>query len=110
MRRSAIALGFAAFALAGCSSGLPHASEAHVAALRTSDPGVSVAGLERGRTLYVERCANCHSLRDPTSLPAHAWPAEVETMRRDHSVMLEDEEARDIVRYLSAVSTVSRAE
>lgn len=95
--------------LAGCSSGLPQPSQEHVAALRTSDPNVDLAALERGRTLYVERCANCHTLRDPTSLPAHAWPAEVEKMRRDHGVMLEPDESRDIIRYLSATSTVSRS-
>lgn len=108
MTRGSLALAFAA--LAGCSSGLPRPGSAHVAALRASDPSVDVPALDRGRTLYVERCANCHSLRDPTSLPAHAWPAEVEAMRRDHSVMLEEDEARDIVRYLSAVSLVSRGQ
>jgi mono/diheme cytochrome c family protein len=87
---------------------LPRPTTAHVAALKPSDPSVELAALERGRSLYVGRCAQCHSLRDPTLLPPHAWMEEVAEMRRSHEVKIDDDDARDIVRYLSAVSTVSR--
>ncbi|HEX3773697.1 MAG TPA: hypothetical protein VHV51_04480 [Polyangiaceae bacterium] len=91
--------------LAACTAALPHATGADAARLNATYPGATVAGLEHGRSLYVERCAGCHELREPSSQTPLAWPTLVAEMRDEHGVHLTTDEERGIVAYLVSVSS-----
>jgi mono/diheme cytochrome c family protein len=91
--------------LVGCAAALPHATNADAARVNGSFPGATVAGLEHGRALYVERCAGCHQLREPASEAPLAWPRLVAEMRDDHGVHLTSDEEQGIVAYLVSVSS-----
>jgi cytochrome c len=91
--------------LTGCSAALPAPNAAHVARLRPSDPAVNLHDLERGRTLYVERCSACHTLKEPQRYSTDEWVASMRKMEVEEGVVLEPTEARDIERYLVAMSS-----
>jgi len=50
------------------------------------------------------RCAGCHALKSPTSVPPKNWRGEVREMREKRAVVLGEPESEAIVRYLEAVS------
>lgn len=91
--------------LVGCAAALPHANQADAARVREQFPSTNVAQLEHGRSLYVERCAGCHQLREPASETPAAWPGRVTDMREAHGVHLSDDEQRTIVAYLVSISS-----
>ncbi len=91
--------------LAACAAELPHATAADATRVNDKFPNVNVASLESGRTLYVERCAGCHQLREPSSETPLAWPTLVAEMRDEHGVHLTQDEERGIVSYLVSVSS-----
>ena len=91
--------------LAGCSARLPGPDASQVEKLRAFDSGVTLSNLERGRSLYAERCAGCHTLKEPRSLTSEAWIRALRTMQVEEGVRLEPPDARDIERYLVATSS-----
>ena len=91
--------------LIGCAAALPHATQADAARVNGSFPEATVPRLEHGRSLYVERCAGCHQLREPASEAPLAWPHLVAEMKDDHGVHLTQDEERGIVAYLVSVSS-----
>ncbi|HET9933513.1 MAG TPA: cytochrome c [Polyangiaceae bacterium] len=64
-----------------CGAGLPHPTNQHLNIAKQSEPNVSLADLERGRSLYVQKCGSCHALRAPQSLAPEQWRPEIEKMR-----------------------------
>jgi len=68
-------------------------------------PGTTLAELEQGRALFVQTCAGCHTLKNPTSHSPAGWRAEVEQMRGKKGVALDDQQAELIIRYLSTVAS-----
>jgi hypothetical protein len=90
--------------LGACAPGLPHASASDAAMARERRPDVTVGELEHGRTLYIRRCANCHTLKDPASVSAREWPAKIAEMQAEHGVELHADEAELITTYLYALS------
>lgn len=105
----AVVLALAIGALAGCASslGTPTSADARLVAARW--PGTTLGELQQGRRLYVATCAGCHNLRDPASLPPERWEKEVNEMRGRKGVHLGADDARLIIRYLSAMSLRTRA-
>jgi mono/diheme cytochrome c family protein len=91
--------------LVGCAAELPHATEADAVRVNGTFPGATVAELEQGRVLYVERCAGCHQLREPASETPLAWPHLVAEMRDSHGVHLTRDDERGITAYLVSVSS-----
>ena len=91
--------------LAGCGAALPEPDASQVEKLRVTDAEVTLESLEHGRSLYVERCAGCHTLKDPRSLTSEAWLRALRSMQVDEGVRLEPPDARDIERYLVATSS-----
>jgi mono/diheme cytochrome c family protein len=91
-----------------CAAGLPAPNAAQLDAARSKEPSVAMADLERGRSLYVGKCAGCHALKEPADLAPDAWAGAVEEMRTKQGVRLSDAEARDITRYLESASAVTR--
>ena len=94
--------------LGACGAGLPHPTNQHLSIARQSEPNVSLADLERGRSLYVQKCGSCHALRAPQSLAPEQWRPEIEKMRTQQGVRLKSEEKEDINRYLAVMSASSR--
>jgi cytochrome c5 len=90
-------------ALAACAA--PHAppvtpQQAQVA--QAQWPGITVAELDRGRSLYLGRCSACHDLVPPERYSAREWPTEVAKMKqRAH---LSDADERLVASYLGSAS------
>lgn len=87
--------------VAGCASlAQPTAVDAAWAAEQW--PEVTQAELQRGRALYVKRCAGCHALRLPERFPTSAWQQHVDEMaKRAHLLPAERE---PMLRYLVTMS------
>lgn len=90
-------------ALAACAG--PHAppvTPQQAQAAQAHWPGITVAELDRGRSLYLGRCSSCHDLVPPARYSATEWPAQVAKMQqRAH---LSDADARLVASYLGSAS------
>lgn len=100
-----LALVCSAAAFMGCAAGLPAPTSADVARASQRFPGTTAERLARGRSLYVQSCAGCHSLKSPDEVPPAQWAEEIAEMRREHGVQLTDDEASAMAEYLWAVGT-----
>jgi hypothetical protein len=96
--------GLAVLWCSACAPWLPRASASDTAFAREYRPQATLGELEQGRTLYVRRCASCHSLKDPASVAAREWPAKIAEMQVEHDVELQPHEAKLIETYLYAIS------
>lgn len=99
--RVAAVMAATALVVAGCATlAQPTALDAAWAAKRW--PEVTQAELQRGRALYVKRCAGCHALRLPERYPAASWEHHVDEMgKRAH---LAPEEREPVLHYLLTMS------
>lgn len=97
-----------ALALAACAAGLPAPTSGDVTRASQRFPGASAERLARGRSLYVQTCAGCHSLKSPGEVPPDQWAEAIAEMRRDHGVRLNDDEASAMTEYLWALSSRQR--
>jgi mono/diheme cytochrome c family protein len=95
----ALAAGFGA----SCAAALRHASPEDAVRVAPQWPGTTVAVLERGRRLYVRRCAGCHTLVLPAAHPPGEWPRLVDSMAK--KARLRPDEREDVVRFLVAVAS-----
>ncbi|MCC6750416.1 MAG: cytochrome c [Deltaproteobacteria bacterium] len=88
--------------VAGCApmAPLPNGDDVRWATAR--DPKASLASLERGRDLYVMKCAGCHHLPPPDTHPPERWPTLVSRMIKDTA--LPEADVRLIALYLSSAS------
>jgi cytochrome c5 len=89
---------------AACASALPSPSASDTAIARERRPSATLAELEQGRSLYVRRCAGCHTLKDPRAVKAELWPNKIADMQRDHDVQLAAGEPDLIANYLYTMS------
>jgi mono/diheme cytochrome c family protein len=88
---------------AACAAALRHSTPADVALVSPKWPRTTVEDLERGRRLYVRRCAGCHTLILPSAHGPDDWPVLVDAMAE--KARLKPAEREDIVRFLTAVSS-----
>ena len=97
----AIILGIAAMT-SSCSASVPLPTEAD--ALRASQhwPGTTLAELERGRTLYLSKCTNCHGAVAPETIQPEVWPSRVAAMRV--RAKLRDNDATLLMRFLVSMA------
>jgi len=101
---STCALVLMSFGGGGCSGAVPHPTLVHVDWARAQDMDVSLDELERGRAVYVLKCAGCHSLTPPSRVTSYRWPDIVESMMEDEEVALTRSESRLIKAYLEVIS------
>jgi mono/diheme cytochrome c family protein len=88
----------------GCAPGLPQPEPADARAAQTAFPGTTEVDLERGRTVYVRRCAACHRLHRPGELPPARWPTVVGQMTA--RAKLSPTDAADVTRYLVVMARI----
>lgn len=105
-----LALALLAAAFAGCAASLPAPTSADVARASQRFPDASAERLAKGRSLYVQSCAGCHSLKSPAEVPPQQWAEEIAEMRQQHGVRLTDDEASAMAQYLWAVGSRLREE
>lgn len=91
-----------ALAAAACAAALRHPTETDARAVASRYPGTTAADLERGRTLYVRRCAGCHAVPLPTVHTPAEWPEVIGEMAA--RARLSPEDRADIERFLVALS------
>jgi mono/diheme cytochrome c family protein len=60
--------------------------------------GVSLASLQQGRTLYINRCASCHNLYQPSAYTHADWAPILDRMQKPAKIT--DDEKRTIAKYL----------
>jgi mono/diheme cytochrome c family protein len=101
-RRLVVVL-LAAGLAAACAAALRHSTPADVVLVSPKWPGTTLDDLERGRRLYVRRCAGCHTLILPSAHAPDDWPVLVDAMAE--RARLKPAEREDIVRFLTAVSS-----
>ena len=65
--------------------------------------GTTIEVLDAGRTTYVRRCGNCHSLYPPSEYASTVWPGKVAAMRIKAKLAPTDE--TQIVRYLQTLAS-----
>jgi mono/diheme cytochrome c family protein len=70
----------ALLALAACTKPVPTPTTIDVTRANAAGAQVTLAALERGRALYVQRCGNCHQPYQPSDYPPAAWPRHVDEM------------------------------
>jgi len=104
MRR--VRVGLAAVALASLAScagpHVPPVTPQQAQAAQAHWPGMTVAELDRGRSLYLGRCSACHDLVPPERYSAAEWPGYIAKMKeRAH---LGDEDARAVEAFLGSAS------
>jgi len=69
-------------ALVGCIGPMPRPTEADVLRAASRRPQTTLVELERGRSLYVERCSGCHRPYEPDTFAAGSWPGRVGDMAK----------------------------
>jgi len=69
---------------------------------KTGGRQVSLATLQKGRTLFVSRCIECHTLPPASSRSAMKWPGAVDRMAARASLKPTERDA--LVDYLQAVA------
>lgn len=95
---------FAAIGLAACGRPqLPPVTPNDAARVSTQWPGITVARLESGRTLYNARCSSCHLPVSPHEINAAEWPRHVAEMKERAN--LSDDDAVTIERYLITIAS-----
>lgn len=104
---STCSLAVAAALLLGCAvAPLPSPTAADAEWAEARWPGHDLAALDRGRDLFVRKCAACHSLPAPAAVPADRWPAVIEDMGREARLGAAEREA--ILRFLLATGRAGR--
>jgi hypothetical protein len=99
-----LSLGFAA-----CAATIPppHPTAADEGRARIRWPGTTLATLQQGRSLFVERCAGCHSLPSPSAHSAADWPGLLGEMA--DKARLEGPDREAVLQYLVTMAEVAPA-
>jgi cytochrome c5 len=96
-----LAVLFILAALVACSKMLtPTQSDADRAAAKF--PGLTLAELNEGKTLYADNCAKCHSLKKPKSRNEEGWRKIVPPMAKKAKITADHEDK--ILKYVVTMS------
>lgn len=89
-------------AAVGCASAIPHATTTQADWASAQWPGTTTESLADARSLYVAKCAGCHSLYPPQRVVSGDFPANLEEMAA--RAELDDTQRELITRYLLTVT------
>jgi mono/diheme cytochrome c family protein len=59
--------------LSACATKLIEPTEADISRVKTKYPEYTVEQLQKGKSLYVQHCGNCHGLYKPSSQSEAEW-------------------------------------
>ena len=98
----------AALILVSCETAnyVPPATPQMVAATSRKGTHVDVTKLREGRTLFVHRCIECHTLPAIWRYSAQDWPGIVNSM--SHRASLKPAEREAVIAYILAVRATER--
>lgn len=89
--------------ISGCGPGAPRVTAQHAQWAQAKWPTVTMAELERGRTLFLDKCSACHLPPAPRNHSPAEWPEKVAEMtERAHLV---PDEVTLIERYVVTLAT-----
>ena len=91
---------------AGCAAALDHPTHQDVDWASERWGETSLAELQHGRELYVEKCAGCHNLPLPAQYSPEEWEGYVEYMTADAKLTKDEQIA--ITRFVTAASARAR--
>jgi cytochrome c5 len=98
----------AALAALACAAALSHPTAADALTVAERYPGTTVDDLERGRALYVRRCAGCHTLPLASAHTAAEWPEVIGEMAG--RARLGPRDRADVERFLFVLSAKAEAD
>lgn len=75
---------------AGCAASLPRPSAATAARAQGRWPDSSLAQLEQGRSVFVQRCSGCHALPLPDTRTEAEWKKVLDEMAGDAKLTLDE--------------------
>lgn len=75
---------------AGCAASLPRPSAATAARAQGRWPDSSLAQLDQGRSVFVQRCSGCHALPLPDSRTEAEWKKVLDEMAADAKLTLDE--------------------
>jgi hypothetical protein len=75
-----------------CTKPIAHPTTADVTRAAATRPQTTIEELEHGRTLYVQRCGNCHEAYQPNAYASDAWPKQVDEMAERAKLAASDRE------------------
>ena len=82
---------------------LPLVTEADVEFASARWPELPAGSLEKGRQLYLSKCASCHRPIDPSRYTAAEWPTKIAEMNKEKRV--DDQSLKLIEAYLLSVAS-----
>lgn len=96
------------FVLACAHGGfVPQPSVADVERVQPIAPGLTLAEMQLGRAVYVQRCSSCHPVHGPGEYRADQWPALVAKMKRENKVKIPEHDQELLMQYLIAFSSTA---
>jgi mono/diheme cytochrome c family protein len=104
--RAILAFALALAAVLACSAALDHPTEQDVEWASARWPQTTIKDLQRGRALYVEKCAGCHNLPLPEKHSPAEWEGYVAYMVAEARITPEEQDA--ITRFLTSASARAR--
>ncbi len=92
-----------------CAHGgfVPQPSVADVERVQPIEPGLTLAEMQQGRAVYVQRCSSCHPVHGPGEYRGDQWPGLVTKMQREKKVKIPEQERVVMERYLVAFSSTA---
>lgn len=70
-------------------------------------PGINIADLTEGQTLFYSKCGNCHGLPEPDSEKEEKWPKIMDHMAPKSK--LDDVQKEKVLRYILCAADVKKA-
>ena len=85
----------------GCSGSLPHPTANHASLIAQKFPSTVLSHLEEGRTLYIQKCSGCHTLRLPSEFSEEKWGTIIQEMKME--AKLNEDESLKVLHYIIAI-------
>ena len=88
-------------AIAACAGQIPRPTPPQQAWAAQRWPDATPAALEQGRSIYILKCAGCHTLRLPAVYSQERWPLILDKMQKRAKIT--DAEKESILQYVLSV-------
>jgi hypothetical protein len=92
----------------GCASSLTQPTPEDVQWAQAQGYDTTLDALRRGRSLYVQKCAGCHTLHYPDAYSPEEWAAWINQMAEEQEVKLSPGDEDLILQYLAVAAARAR--